>query len=71
MAEWINFLFYAVKEIVKMVFSWNIGLGFSLGDFFVAVSVVSIVVSALLIKSAHIGGGRIDFEIKGGTRNND
>ena len=57
MSEWFEFSLYAVKEFVLMVFNWDLDLGFSVGDFCLACSIIGIVVTALVVKSAHISSG--------------
>lgn len=66
MSQWFEFALFAITEFVSMIFDIDLpGLGFSIGDFLVAAAVISVVVSALVIKSGHLGGGRIDFTVRG------
>lgn len=54
MAAWFEFALYALKSLVSMVFSLDLGdLGFSFGDFHIAVLVISIVAVALIVKVGH------------------
>lgn len=71
MSEWFNFALYVLKELVSMVFGWELGLGFSFGDFVLACMVVSIVVSALVVKSSHISSGDSKFNIPIGRGSKD
>lgn len=50
MSEWFEFALYAVSKLVTTVFGWDIGLGFSLGDFWVASMVIGIIISALVLR---------------------
>lgn len=50
MAGWFQFALDALHQIVLMVFNLDLGLGFSLGDFEVALLLIGIVASALVIK---------------------
>lgn len=50
MAAWFQFALDALHQIVLMVFNLDLGLGFSLGDFEVALLLIGIVASALVIK---------------------
>lgn len=51
MADWFNFSLYALQQIVSKVFSLNLGLGFTLGDFEVACLVIGMIATALIIKT--------------------
>lgn len=62
MSYWFEFFLYAVKSLVLMFFDWDLGIGFSVGDLILACAVIGIVVSALIVKSAHIGQG-VDIRI--------
>lgn len=51
MTEWFNFSLYALQQIVTKVFSLNLGLGFTLGDFEVACLVIGMIATALIVKT--------------------
>lgn len=59
MADWFNFAIYAVQRIVTTVFSLDLGLGFSLGDFEVALLLIGLVATALVIKTGSSLSGEI------------
>lgn len=58
MADWFNFALYALRQIVSKVFTMDLGLGFTLGDFDVACLVIGLVGTALLVKT----GSFVTFE---------
>lgn len=60
MADWFNFALYALSEIVSTVFDLDLGLGFTLGDFEVALLLIGVVAVALIVKVSHTGA-RYDF----------
>ena len=66
MNYWFKFALYGLKELVLMVFNWDLGLGFSVGDLLLASSVIGVVGSALIVKSAHISSGDSRINISGG-----
>lgn len=51
MADWFNFSLYALQQIVNKVFTLDLGLGFSLGDFEVACLVIGMIATALVVKT--------------------
>lgn len=51
MIDWFNFSLYALQQIVTKVFSLDLGLGFTLGDFEVACLVIGMIATALIIKT--------------------
>lgn len=50
MAEWFNFALYALQQIVSMVFNLDLGIGFSLGDFEIALLLIGVIATALVVK---------------------
>lgn len=59
MADWFNFAIYALQQIVQMVFSLDLGLGFSLGDFEVALLLIGLIATALIVKTGSSLSGEI------------
>lgn len=59
MADWFNFALYSLQQIVQMVFSLDLGLGFSLGDFEVALLLIGLIATALIIKTGSSLSGEI------------
>lgn len=59
MADWFNFALYALQQIVQMVFSLDLGLGFSLGDFEVALLLIGLIATALIVKTGSSLSGEI------------
>lgn len=49
MSDWFNFALSAVSRLVTTIFGLSTGLGFSLGDFIVAVFVLGVIASAFVI----------------------
>lgn len=70
MTDWFNFFLYAIQKIVTTVFSLDLGLGFSLGDFEVALLLIGIVSVALIVKVSHTGA-RYDFTFGSGSESDN
>lgn len=70
MSEWFEFALFSIQKIVEMVFSLDLGLGFSLGDFEVALLLIGIVATALVVKVSHTGV-RHDFSFGSGSAKSD
>ena len=74
MSDWFNFYLTALQKIVSTVFDLDLGIGFSLGDIEIALLVLSIVATALIIKSTHLSGvtvGGGSYETKTNTYNSN
>lgn len=61
MLEWFEFSLFALQKLVEMVFNLDLGLGFSLGDFDVALLLIGIVATALIVKT----GSAASTEVSG------
>lgn len=61
MAAWFDFALYALQKIVTTVFQLDIGLGFTLGDFEVALLLIGLVGTALIVKT----GSALSHELTG------
>lgn len=59
MADWFNFFLYAIQKLVTTVFSLDLGIGFSLGDFEVALLLIGLVATALIVKTGSSLSGEI------------
>lgn len=70
MADWFNFALYALQQIVQMVFSLNLGLGFSLGDFEVSLLLIGLIATALIVKTGSSLSGEIGNAKRITERNN-
>lgn len=66
MADWFNFSLYALQQIVTKVFSLDLGLGFTLGDFEVACLVIGLIATALIVKT----GSFVSFNAHDFSRKN-
>lgn len=53
LADWFNFALYALSQIVTTVFQLDLGLGFSLGDFEVALMIIGLIASAFVIRFSY------------------
>lgn len=67
MSEWFDFALYALQKLVETVFSLDLGMGFSLGDFDVALLLIGLVATALVVKTGSFLSGELD----GGRRIHD
>lgn len=59
MTDWFNFALYALQELVTTVFSLDLGIGFSLGDFEVALLLIGLIATALVVKTGSSLSGEI------------
>lgn len=50
MADFFEFFFYLISYIVRFLLSISLGLGFSYGDAMIGLSILSVLVSALVIR---------------------
>lgn len=50
MTDWFEFAITALQQIVSMVFDLDLGLGFTLGDFEVALLLIGVIATALVVK---------------------
>ncbi|GEM_PF-7012881 len=61
MAEFFDFFLYLIRTMVTFMFSIDLGIGFTFGDAMVGITILSVLISALVIryKSEKIstGGG--------------
>lgn len=58
MSDFINFCSQVLLQLVDLLFSIDVG-GYSYGDFLVACMLVSVLVSSLIVRFAHGGGGSV------------
>lgn len=60
MVEWFNFALYALQQIVEMVFDLDVGLGFSLGDFEIALLLIGVIATALVVRIGSAASNEVD-----------
>lgn len=51
MSEFFQFILYGLRSVVNLLFSMDLGLGFSLGDLDVALLVIGLIATALIVKT--------------------
>lgn len=57
-ADWFNFMIYAIQQIISLLGGITLDLGFSVLEFMIAACVIGIVIHALLLR---VGGSQNDF----------
>lgn len=71
MADWFNFALYSLQKLVTTVFSLDLGLGFSLGDFDVALLLIGLIATALVVKTGSSLSGEIGSAKRISQHNNN